>query len=231
MPDGTARAVKATTDRRPKSGGRAKPVVGHPAKERPTKLVPANKRLAKERYVGGVIVVSDYDPAWPGLFKEESAQLRATLGRLVLHVEHMGSTAVPGLPAKPVIDLLIGVTDLEEARARCIGPLEALGYNYIPEYEAFLPGELFFRKLANGPHRSPAYHLHVMEPSNPPWERFIAFRDYLRAHPRAARAYADLKRALAAQCRDDIAAYRTSKHDFVEKVTEKALAERRRGKA
>jgi GrpB-like predicted nucleotidyltransferase (UPF0157 family) len=204
MPDVTARAVKTATDRRPRRGRAAKP---------------------KERYVGGVIVVSAYDPAWPRLFKQESAKLRTALGRLVLRVEHIGSTAVPGLPAKPVIDLLVGVSSLAEARARCIKPLQAMGYNYIPEYEAFLPGELFFRRL--GP--AAAHHLHVMEPSNPRWERLLVFRDYLRAHPRAARAYADLKRALAAECRDDIAAYRTAKHDFVEKATEKALTERRRG--
>ena len=183
----------------------------------------------KEHYVGGLIVVSDYDPAWPRMFKAEGARLRAALGTLVQRIEHMGSTAVPGLPSKPVIDFLIGVTSLAEARARAIKPLEAMGYHYIPEYEAFLPGELFFRKLGDKARHIPAYHLHVMEPSNPPWERFLAFRDYLRAHPRAARAYADLKRALAARCQDDIAAYRTSKHDFVEKATEKALAERRRG--
>jgi GrpB-like predicted nucleotidyltransferase (UPF0157 family) len=214
MPDVTARAVKAATGRRPKQGRAAKPAEERPARERP----------ARERYVGGVIVVSDYDPAWPRLFKQESANLRAALGRLVVRIEHMGSTAVPGLPSKPVIDLLVGVSSLAEARARCIKPLEAMGYAYVPEYEAFLPGELFFRRL--GPVAS--HHLHVMEPSNPRWERFLAFRDYLRAHPRAARAYADLKRALAAKCRDDIAAYRTAKHDFIEKATEKGLAEQRR---
>jgi GrpB-like predicted nucleotidyltransferase (UPF0157 family) len=249
MPDGTARAVKPATSRRPKQRSGAKPATGRPPKQhfpekRPTEQRPLELRPAaahpkiadpkiahpkKEHYVGGLIVVSDYDAAWPGMFKAESTRLRAALGSLAQRIEHMGSTAVPGLPSKPVIDFLIGVTSLAEARARSIKPLEAMGYRYIPEYEAFLPGELFFRKLGDKARHVPAYHLHVMEPSNPPWERFLAFRDYLRAHPRAARAYADLKRSLAAQCRDDIAAYRTSKHDFVEKTTEKALAERRRG--
>jgi GrpB-like predicted nucleotidyltransferase (UPF0157 family) len=180
---------------------------------------------AKERYVGGIIKLSDYDPAWPRMFAEESAKLRAALGRLVVDIQHIGSTAVPGLPAKPVIDLLVGVSSLEQARARSIKLLQALGYTYIPEYEAFLPGELFLRRVG----AAIGHHLHVMEPANPRWQRLVVFRDHLRAHPRVARAYADLKRALAAKCRDDIAAYRTAKHDFVEKATEKGLAERRRG--
>lgn len=205
MPDAAARAVK-------------------PAPNRRTKLKTAVPKPTKERYVGGIIKLSDYDPAWPRMFAEESAKLRAVLGRLLVGIEHIGSTAVPGLPAKPIIDLLVGVRSLAQARARCIKPLEALGYNYIPEYEAFLPGELFFRRTGE----TIGHHLHVMEPTNPRWERLVVFRDHLRAHPRAARAYADLKRALAARCRDDIAAYRTAKHDFVEKATEKGLAERRR---
>src|SRR5215472_11810974 len=209
MPDATARAVKRAAIRRPKP----KTAVGRPA---------------KERYVGGIIKVSDYDPAWPRMFAEESAKLRAVLGRLVVEIEHIGSTAVPGLPAKPIIDLLVGVKSLEEARARCIKPIQALGYSYIPEYEAFLPGELFFRRLSGGA----GHQLHVMEPANPRWERLVVFRDHLRAHPRAARAYGNLKRTVAARCRDDIAAYRTAKHDFGEKATEKGLAEfRRRAKS
>jgi len=206
MPDATARAVKPVPGRRPKP--------------KTTEAKPA-----KERYVGGIIKVSDYDPAWPRMFAEESAKLRAVLGRLVVEIEHIGSTAVPGLPAKPVIDLLVGVSSLEQARARCIKPLQALGYDYIPEYEAFLPGGLFFRRMSSA---GVGHHLHVMEPANPRWKRLVVFRDHLRAHPRAARTYGDLKRALAARCRDDIAAYRTAKHDFVEKATEKGLAEFRR---
>ena len=206
MPDATARAVKPVPGRRPKP--------------KTTEAKPA-----KERYVGGIIKVSDYDPAWPRMFAEESAKLRAVLGRLVVEIEHIGSTAVPGLPAKPVIDLLVGVSSLEQARARCIKPLQALGYDYIPEYEAFLPGGLFFRRMSSA---GVGHHLHVMEPANPRWKRLVVFRDHLRAHPRAARTYGDLKRALAARCRDDIAAYRTAKHDFVEKATEKGLTEFRR---
>jgi GrpB-like predicted nucleotidyltransferase (UPF0157 family) len=133
----------------------------------------------------------------------------------------MGSTAVQGLPSKPIIDLLVGVPSLEQATERCIEPLEALGYSYLPEYVSWLPGELFFRKGPPGPW---THHVHLMELSHPRWEAVLVFRDYLRAHPEAARAYANVKRALAASSKDDIAAYRTGKGIFVEETTAKARA-------
>ena len=174
-----------------------------------------------EKYGAGSIVVCDYDPAWQVLFEQESAQIRTALGAPVLAIEHMGSTAVPGLPSKPIIDLLVGVQSFDEAKARCVGPMEELGYVYIPDYSAWLPGELFFRKGPPGPW---THHVHLMETCHPRWETFLVFRDYLRAHPAAARAYADIKRGLAATTRDDIKAYRNGKSSFVEEMTERARA-------
>ena len=103
-----------------------------------------------ERYGGGAIEVRDYDPNWPVLFEEECARLRGVFGPPV-PIEHIGSTSVPGLAAKPIIDLLIGVPSLAEAKPTCLEPLVALRYTYIPEYETWLPGELFFRKGIPGP--------------------------------------------------------------------------------
>jgi len=172
-----------------------------------------------ERYGGGPIVVTDYNPAWPALFKQERERLDTALGSLLVIIEHVGSTAVPGLAAKPIIDLLVGVRSLEEARPRCIQRLQSLGYTYMPEYQSWLPDELFFRKGVPGPW---THHVHVMEPTNPGWERRLLFRDYLRAHPDAADAYVDLKRRLAATFNDDIAAYRNGKGAFVEQAMVKA---------
>lgn len=169
----------------------------------------------------GSIVVSDYDPNWPALFARECKQIEQALGSFALAIEHVGSTAVPGLPSKPIIDLLVGVPSLEAAKQQCIKPLEALGYVYMPDYASWLPGELFFRKGPPGPW---THHVHVMEPSHPRWEARLVFRDYLRVHPEAARAYADIKRALAASSKDDIEAYRTGKDVFVEETTAKARA-------
>lgn len=165
--------------------------------------------------------MTDYDPNWPTLFEQERARIKNALGSFALAIEHVGSTAVPGLPSKPIIDLLVGVPNLEEAQERCIDPIEALGYNYIPEYASWLPDELFFRKGPPGPW---THHVHLMKPSNPHWEALLVFRDYLRAHPDAARAYADLKRALAASSNDNIEAYRNGKNTFVEEATAKARA-------
>jgi GrpB-like predicted nucleotidyltransferase (UPF0157 family) len=174
-----------------------------------------------EKYGAGSIIVSEYDPNWPVLFEQESIRIKKALGSYALAIEHIGSTAVPGLPSKPIIDLLVGVLNFEEAKERCIGPIEELGYIYIPEYASWLPGELFFRKGPPGPW---THHVHLMEPSHPRWEAFLVFRDYLRAHTEAAKAYATIKRALAASSIDDIEAYRTGKNIFVEETTANARA-------
>jgi GrpB-like predicted nucleotidyltransferase (UPF0157 family) len=168
-----------------------------------------------EKYGGGSIVVCDYDPDWPILFEQESRMIKQALGSFVLAIEHVGSTAVQGLPSKPIIDLLVGVPSLAEAQERWINPIRSIGYNYMPEYASWLPGELFFRKGPPGPWTHP---VPLMEPSCPRWEALLVFRDYLRAHSEAAQAYASLKRALAASSIDDIQAYRTGKNIFVEET-------------
>lgn len=176
-----------------------------------------------ERYGGGSIVVRDHDPTWSAMFEQERARVHGALGSMVITIEHMGSTAVPGLAAKPIIDLLVGVRSLIEARSSGVVPLQALGYTYVPQYESWLPGELFFRRGMPGPW---THHLHVMERSNPRWEEFLLFRDYLRSHRMVADAYASLKKALALVFDDDIAGFRNAKHPFVQAVIAKARAER-----
>ena len=81
-----------------------------------------------EKYGAGLIVISAYDPTWPILFEEESVRIKKALGSFALAIEHVGSTAVPGLPSKPIIDLLVGVPSLQEAKERCMGPIKELGY-------------------------------------------------------------------------------------------------------
>ena len=126
----------------------------------------------------------------------------------------------------PIIDLLVGVKSLPEARSRFLEPLEALGYAYIPEYESWLPEELFFRRGIAGPW---THHVHMMEPSNPRWEGLVVFRDYLRSHPEIAVAYGNLKKALALVLNDDIAAFRSAKGPFVQAVMARARAEKASG--
>jgi len=174
-----------------------------------------------EKYGAKLIVVSDYDPNWPAIFEQERENIQGALGSFAIAIEHIGSTAVPGLAAKPIVDLLVGVPSLEEARSRCVEPIKSLGYTYMPQYASWLPGELFFRKGPPGPW---THHVHVMEPSHPRWENFVLFRDYLRVHPEVARAYADIKRELAAAFKDNIAGYRNGKRQFVEAAMASARA-------
>jgi GrpB-like predicted nucleotidyltransferase (UPF0157 family) len=181
-------------------------------------------RLSMERFGGGPIVILDYDPRWREMFAEEEQQLRAALGTLATTVEHVGSTAVPGLAGKPIIDVLIGVRSLDEARARAITPLEALGYDYISEYERWLPGEMLFRK--KDPSGRWTHHVHLAEPSSDRWDEFVLVRDYLRGHEEIAKEYGALKRALAAHFGDDIAGFRAAKAPLLRAILAKARSAR-----
>jgi GrpB-like predicted nucleotidyltransferase (UPF0157 family) len=175
-----------------------------------------------ERYGGGRIVIYDYDPTWPMKFAEERDQLLQAVGSALVTIEHVGSTAVPGLAAKPIIDLLLGVRSLPEARRTLPGPLTNLGYRQMVEYEAWLPGELLFRRGMPGPW---THHVHVVEPQAERWEEHIAIRDYLRRHGDVAAAYGELKKALAVVFDDDIARFREGKRPFLEAVMVKARLE------
>jgi GrpB-like predicted nucleotidyltransferase (UPF0157 family) len=134
-----------------------------------------------------------YDADWPRRYEEEAARVGDALGPGVVAVEHMGSTAVPGLAAKPVIDLSVGLERLELSRKQ-IAAMEHLGYGYLGENG--LPGRLFFRRSEAGRRR---HQVHVVEHGGEHWHRHKAFRDYLRTHPEEAARYGDEKRRLAVQ--------------------------------
>jgi GrpB-like predicted nucleotidyltransferase (UPF0157 family) len=177
-----------------------------------------------ERYGGGDIVVREYDPRWPVLFEEERLRLVPALGALAVSVEHVGSTAVVGLAAKPIIDILVGVRSLVEARAVCAERLAALGYVHIADTEAWLPDELLFRKGPPGPW---THHVHIMEPDSARWDEFVLVRDYLRRHLEIAVAYGELKKAVALVFGDDIAGFRNAKAPFVQRLLANARAAER----
>ena len=174
------------------------------------------------------IALVEYDPRWPGIFAEEAAHVRAALGDdLVVTVEHFGSTSVPGLIAKPIIDMLVGVFSVVEARERAVPALEALGYAFWHDNPN--AAHLFFVKglPPNGPR---THHIHMVEPGtfrDPKngdfqfWDRLL-FRDYLRAHPDEARHYEMVKRDLAARFPEDREAYTDGKTEYVHGVMQKA---------
>jgi GrpB-like predicted nucleotidyltransferase (UPF0157 family) len=154
------------------------------------------------------VVVCDYDEAWPKLFREIAEPVQSALSDIVVTVEHVGSTAVPGLAAKPVIDVDVVVHSAEEVPV-AIERLRKLGYVYqgdkgISGREAFL-----------WPSHSPAHHLCVVVAGSKPLADHIHFRDYLRSDPQAAREYGELKRALADEHRNDREGYTGAKDNFI----------------
>ena len=152
--------------------------------------------------------VVPYDSAWPRQFERERAALEKALAPwLVGGVHHIGSTAVPGLAAKPIIDMLAGVRDLEEARA-AFEPLERLGYHY----REHRPEAHLFVKAGAG--------VHLTQPGSDIWRERLAFRDALRADPELAREYAEWKLAHASD--DPAAPYDASKRPLVTRVLARA---------
>ena len=163
------------------------------------------------------VIVVPYDSEWPCRFERERAVLDSVFAGSEAAIEHVGSTAVPGLGAKPVIDIMVGVSHLAEAEGR-IAALEAAGYEYVQKHERQLPERRYFRKPRLGPS---AYHLHCVVRGSNFWARQLAFRDYLRAHPESAAAYYALKRELAVRFRKE--EYTKAKSPFIEGVLVSAL--------
>jgi GrpB-like predicted nucleotidyltransferase (UPF0157 family) len=185
---------------------------------------PGQKRA---RVLRDEVELRAYDPGWPESFRREKAHLEACLPReLVLRIEHFGSTAVPGLAAKPIVDLLVEVSDLAAARERIAPVLEAQGYDYLwrPTLGDDVPP--FYAWFIKRDPRSGArtHHLHMVG-GGPEfaghWDRLL-FRDHLIAHPELAREYERLKRKLAEVSRGDRIAYTRGKSEFIERVTAEA---------
>jgi GrpB-like predicted nucleotidyltransferase (UPF0157 family) len=159
-----------------------------------------------------------YDPHWPALFKHEAALLDEAIGSWITGgIHHVGSTSVPGLAAKPTIDIAVGVADLPTSRP-CIDVLAELSYRYFPYRSEVMH---WFCK----PHQSRrTYHLHLIPTGSTRFRGEIVFRDYLRAHPHSAERYQRLKRRLARAHPHDREAYTRGKADLVTELTTAALA-------
>lgn len=157
----------------------------------------------------GIVRVVDHDPAWVSLGTEEKGRIQAALGGAAIDIQHVGSTAVPGLAAKPVIDIAVALRHLDTFR-ELIPSLEGLEYEYMAEFN--IPGEAFFRKKAG------TYHLHVLEHDSVYWRNYLFFRNYLQQHPATAQQYLELKQDLAARFSNDRPSYTRGKSDFISSV-------------
>ena len=169
------------------------------------------------------VQIVPYNPAWPRMFEEEKAQLRDSLpAELIKRIEHFGSTAIPGLSAKPIVDILVEVTSLEETKIRIVPVLEAQGYDYFwrPTHgDDGPPFYAWFIKRDSAGSRS--HHIHMVESDFEQWDRLL-FRDYLIERPDIAKEYEVLKFTLARDYSRDREAYTNGKTEFVVRVTQAA---------
>jgi|SRR5688572_18075238 GrpB-like predicted nucleotidyltransferase (UPF0157 family) len=158
----------------------------------------------------GLNLLADYDPAWPAEFEQERARIRSAVGDIACGIEHYGSTAVVGLRAKPIIDILLGVAQLAHW-VECKAPLESLGYDYAEN--GGVPGHHIFGR---GRDRSERTHLvHVVELDGESWRSSLAFRDALRADQSLRAAYLRTKERAAALAPRGRARYNELKHAFI----------------
>lgn len=158
-----------------------------------------------------------YDFRWTEEFARESSAISRALGRVLIAIHHIGSTAIPGIHAKPIIDMLAVTSDialLDESASR----LQALGYDALGEFG--IPGRRYFRK--NNPAEVRTHHIHVFEAGSPQIARHLAFRDFLQAHPDDARRYDALKRRLAELYPRGTADYTQGKESFIHDIDARA---------
>jgi GrpB-like predicted nucleotidyltransferase (UPF0157 family) len=154
------------------------------------------------------VQLTSWTPRWQALFEEEAVRLGQALGPLALGLEHYGSTSVPGILAKPILDILVGGPAPLKPN-RFVAALAPLGYEFAPE--AGVPDHLVF-----GRGRLRTHLVHVVEHQGAAWVRALRFRDRLRADPALAKAYADLKTTLAQRHPSDRASYTAAKAAFIE---------------
>ena len=184
---------------------------------------------------GKPIVIADYDPVWPQRFECERAEILRVCGALSFaRIEHVGSTAVPGLAAKSIIDIMPLLRSLDDARA-LIESLASIGYEYVPEFEQpnefdeGMPFRRYFRKDVNGER---AFHIHMVEEGSDFCVAHLMFRDFLRISPDDAREYERVKRQIAAEYNAIVTAasninlgYTDKKSDCINAIMAKARAQ------
>lgn len=169
----------------------------------------------------GIVTIVEYNPLWPILFDAERRRVLEAVGGKVSALEHIGSTAVPGLGGKPIIDMMAGVHGIADAE-ECVHLLERLGYTDVTPQ----PGNPeWFYYLGRG-HHSEAYHLHLVKFMSEHWLRHLLLRDFLRTHPEVAQQYYEMKKKLATDYGSDRVGYTEAKTSFIESV----IAMARRGK-
>lgn len=165
------------------------------------------------------VVLSDYDPNWEEQFLDEKRSIQEAIGPAILGMEHIGSTSIKGLKAKPIVGILLGIQSIEEV-SELIEALRNIGYEYVPKPE--LMDRRFFRKGLWG---QGTCHLHICEYNSSEWIDKCLFRDYLRLNAQAAHEYETLKEQLATHFQYNRQTYTRKKEPFIQKVITQAKNE------
>ena len=168
------------------------------------------------------VKVVPHNPQWRDAFEAEAKQVAAALGENVVAIHHIGSTAIPDIYAKPVVDLLVEVRDITEVDGRS-SAMESLGYEVMGEYG--IPGRRYFRKDSQKGIRT--HNIHAFEAGSAEVERHLAFRDYMIAHPGDAQRYSELKRKLAEEHPQSMDGYMDGKDGFIKEMDRRAAQWRR----
>jgi GrpB-like predicted nucleotidyltransferase (UPF0157 family) len=169
-----------------------------------------------------IVIITPYSPNWPTQFHAIREELLSAFAPTAVTIEHIGSTSVPGLAAKPVIDVLLGARSLADIESK-IKPLSKIGFPYVPKYERELPMRRYFVKSSP---TSLRVHLHAVELNSRLWQEHLAFRDRLRADANLRAQYQALKLRLAEEFADDKAAYTDAKSPFIQAVLATAFDRR-----
>lgn len=173
------------------------------------------------------VSVVEHRPEWRKMFEDEELVLQTALGDISARIEHVGSTAVEGLAAKPIVDVMVGLEDFSLADG-LVPKVEALGYEYVRKFEEVIPLRRFFTKEREGVR---THQIHMVAVGGEFWERLLLFRDFLRQNPEAAAKYASLKKELAGREWGDVDEYADAKTEFVRGVEEEARRKRQQGEA
>jgi GrpB-like predicted nucleotidyltransferase (UPF0157 family) len=171
------------------------------------------------------VEVVPHDPSWQIAFDRESSQITVALGKNTIAIYHIGSTAIPEIYAKPIIDILVAVENIANVDEQNAS-MQALGYEVMGEYG--IADRRFFRKDDRIGMRT--HHVHIFERGSAQIDRHLAFRDYLRVHPRSAQQYSQLKQSLAQQYPDNIEKYMDGKDDFIKAIDIQAQQWRQQNK-
>lgn len=158
----------------------------------------------------GIVKLTPHHKHWASSFEREKKRILARLGDIIIDIQHVGSTAIPGIHAKPIIDMSAGVRHMKDIR-KLVKPLDKMGYHFYKKFQE----QVLFTK---GPDAKRTHYLHVMKYKSAKWKSDLLFRDFLLKHPAKAKAYTRLKQRLAKQYPNDRERYTTGKKSFIDTI-------------